>query len=260
MTGTLTGALQHGKYSEGTIAPMKLRKKMMRRALGSLLWTLILIALAAYPASRFGVFKWPREYDPFSVPDLRAKPNFLTHWQMKLVDAEPRNCTAAFAIVGSPITLKPTQGADTSCEVSGAVTLGKLSSARLAPEDTRCAIAARLYMWEHHLLQPAAQRILGEPIAEILHFGSFSCRTMRQRSSMSEHATANAFDISGFRTASGKIITVKSDWDKTTKEGKFLHAAHDGLCDWFNLTLSPDYNADHADHFHVDMGWWRSCR
>lgn len=77
---------------------------------------------------------------------------------------------------------------------------------------------------------------------------------------MSEHATANAFDISGFRTASGKLITVKDDWRKTTKEGKFLHVARDGLCNWFNLTLSPDYNADHADHFHVDMGWWRSCR
>jgi len=232
----------------------------MRRALGSLFWAILLMALLVYPASRFGVFQWPREYDPFAAPDMRAKPNFLTQWKMKLMDAEPKRCAAAFTIVGSPITLKPTQGAGSSCEVSGAITLSKLSTARLDPEDTRCAIAARLYMWEHHLLQPAAQRILGEPIAEIMHFGSFSCRTMRQRSSMSEHATANAFDISGFRTASGKIITVKNDWRKATKEGKFLHVARDGLCDWFNLTLSPDYNADHADHFHVDMGWWRSCR
>jgi hypothetical protein len=218
------------------------------------------LALLAYPASRLGLFAWPREYDPLAVPDLGKEPNFLSHWQMKLVDAEPQNCTAAFAIAGSPVTLTPPQGAGTSCDVSGAVTLVKLSSARLTPEDTRCAIAARLYMWERHLLQPAAQRLLGEPIIEILHFGSYSCRTMRGRSAMSEHATANAFDISGFRTASGRIITVKDDWRKTTKEGKFLHSAHDGLCVWFNLTLSPDYNADHADHFHVDMGWWRSCR
>jgi hypothetical protein len=252
--------LQHGKYSEGTIASMKLWKRMTRQAFGSLLMVLVLLAALAYPASRFGVFEWPREYDPFVVPDLRAKPGFLTSWQMKLVDAEPRNCIAAFAIAGSPMTLKPTQGAGTSCKVSGAVTLGRLSTARLNPEDTRCAIAARLYMWERHLMQPAAQRILGEPITEILHFGSYSCRTIRGRSSMSEHATANAFDISGFRTASGKLITVKDDWRKATKEGKFLRIAHDGLCDWFNLTLSPDYNADHADHFHVDMGWWRSCR
>ena len=77
---------------------------------------------------------------------------------------------------------------------------------------------------------------------------------------MSEHATANAFDIAGFRTKSGKVISVKRDWNTGKKEDTFLHAARHGLCDWFNATLSPDYNADHADHFHVDMGRWQTCR
>jgi hypothetical protein len=233
---------------------------MMQQALGSFLLAILCLALLAYPASRIGMFDWPRRYDPLAMPDLRETPGLFTRWQMKLLDAEPRNCTAALATAGSPVTLKPALGAGTNCEVSGAIALGKLSTAHLDPEDTRCAIAARLYMWERHLLQPAAQRLLGEPIDEILHFGSFSCRTKRGRSSMSEHATANAFDMSGFRTASGKLITVKNDWGKATNEGKFLHIAHDGLCDWFNLTLGPDYNAEHADHFHVDMGSWRSCR
>jgi hypothetical protein len=118
----------------------------------------------------------------------------------------------------------------------------------------------RLYMWERHIVQPAAQRLFGEPVAEILHFGSYSCRTIRGRGSMSEHATANAFDISGFRLKSGRVVSVKLDWGKATGSGKFLFIARDGLCEWFNLTLSPDYNADHEDHFHADMGWWRSCR
>jgi hypothetical protein len=77
---------------------------------------------------------------------------------------------------------------------------------------------------------------------------------------MSQHATANAFDIAGFRLRSGRVVSVKLDWGKTNTAGRFLFIARDGLCDWFNLTLSPDYNADHADHFHADMGWWRSCR
>lgn len=77
---------------------------------------------------------------------------------------------------------------------------------------------------------------------------------------MSEHATANAFDISGFRLKSGRLISVKTQWGTRSAEGKFLHVVRDGLCDWFNLTLSPDYNAAHEDHFHVDMGWWQSCR
>ena len=76
---------------------------------------------------------------------------------------------------------------------------------------------------------------------------------------MSEHATANAFDISGLRLANGKLISVLASWNTGDKDSEFLHEIRNGFCDYFNLTLSPDYNADHADHFHVDMGWVRGC-
>ncbi len=220
----------------------------------------ILALAAAYGMGRLGVYDWPRKYDPLALPDLAETPSFLTSWQMKLVDADAENCTVALSRAGLPATLKPDLAAGGDCGKQGAVEVSRLSAARLRPEDTRCAIAARLYMWERHLLQPAARRILGEEIVELTHYGSYQCRNKRGGSSLSEHATANAFDISGFRTKSGKTISVLRHWGKATAEGKFLHVAHDGLCDWFNLTLSPDYNADHADHFHVDMGLWRSCR
>jgi hypothetical protein len=216
--------------------------------------------LLAYPASRFGVFEWPRAYDPLALPDLAAKPALMTEWQMRLVDLQPADCALVLQRVGLAVAFKPAKNVGTSCEVSGAIAVSGFSTARIKTEDMRCAMAARLYVWERHVLQPAARRILGEEIVEVLHFGSFSCRTIRGRSSMSEHATANAFDLSGFRTKSGKVISVKRDWNKQTVEDHFLHAARDGLCDWFNSTLSPDYNADHADHFHVDMGWWQTCR
>jgi hypothetical protein len=214
----------------------------------------------SYPASRIGVFEWPRAYDPLALPDLQAAPGFLTDWQMKAVDLVPEKCATVLNRAGMTALLRPARNLGSSCAVTGAVTVARLSTARLRPEDMRCAIAARLYTWERHVLQPAARRILGEDIAEITHFGSFSCRTIRGATSMSEHATANAFDISGFKTRSGKMISVKRDWGKPSPEGKLLYAARDGLCDWFNATLSPDYNADHADHFHVDMGWWQTCR
>jgi hypothetical protein len=216
--------------------------------------------LAAYPASRFGVFEWPRHYDPLALPDISRPPNFLTGWQMRLVDLRAEDCALVLQRAGLAASLKPAKNIGGLCEVSGAIAMSGFSTARIKTEDMRCAVAARLYLWERHMLQPAARRILGEDITEITHFGSFSCRTIRGRSSMSEHATANAFDISGFKTKSGKAILLKRDWGKPTPEGVFLSVARDGLCDWFNATLSPDYNADHADHFHVDLGWWRTCR
>jgi hypothetical protein len=216
--------------------------------------------LAAYPASRFSVFEWPRAYDPLALPNLQQKPGLLTSWQMRLVDLQPNDCAMVLQRVGLAAVLRPVQNAGGQCEVAGAIALAQLSSARLRPEIMRCAIAARLYQWERHVLQPAARDILGEEISEVLHFGSFSCRTIRNGNSMSEHATANAFDISGFKTKSGREISVKRDWGKASAEAAFLVVARNGLCDWFNATLSPDYNADHADHFHVDMGWWQTCR
>ena len=41
---------------------------------------------------------------------------------------------------------------------------------------------------------------------------------------------------------------------------EFLREVRDGACGYFNVVLSPDYNADHHDHLHVDMGWYRTCR
>jgi hypothetical protein len=219
----------------------------------------VLVALA-YPASRFGLFEWPRRYDPLALPDLSEPPYFLTSWQMQLVDLQPADCAVALRRVGLGAVVKPVRNLGSSCEIAGAIAVTRLSTAHIKPEDMRCGLAARLYMWERHILQPTARRVLGEEIVEVLHFGSFSCRTIRGRSGMSEHATANAFDISGFKTKSGRVISVKRDWGKDTAQGRFLYAARGGLCKWFNATLSPDYNADHADHFHVDMGWWHTCR
>jgi hypothetical protein len=225
---------------------------------------LLLIAavavLAAYPASRFGVFEWPRAYDPLALPDLAQKPNFLTSWQLRLVDMDPNDCALVLRRAGVAAALRPVTNAGGSCEVSGAIEVTQFSTARVKPEAMRCAVAARLYLWERHDLQVLSQKHFGQSVAEILHFGSYSCRTIRGRSSMSEHATANAFDISGFKLADGQTISLRKDWNGGGSKAVFLREARYSLCNWFSATLSPDYNADHADHFHVDMGWWQTCR
>jgi hypothetical protein len=218
------------------------------------------ILLAAYPASRLGVFEWPRAYDPLALPDLAQKPGFLTSWQMRLVDFAAADCVLALQRAGITTTLRPVENPGGTCEISGAISMSRFSTARMRPEAMRCAIAARLYVWERHVLQPLAQKHFGQGIAEILHFGSYSCRPIRGGNSMSEHATANAFDISGFKLENGRVISLSKNWTGGGTEARFLREARDGLCDWFNATLSPDYNAAHADHFHVDMGWWQTCR
>jgi hypothetical protein len=229
------------------------------RALPNLIFFTLLALFAVYGLARLGVINLPQRYDPLALPDLTQPPNFITKMQLKLVDADPENCRIALSRAGLVATLKNQTVAQSYCSKQETIELRRLSLAKLKPEDTRCAIAARLYMWERHVVQPAALKYFSEPIAEILHFGSYSCRTIRGSSQASQHATANAFDISGFKLKSGKTISLKADWPTRGPKANFLREVRDGACDYFNLTLSPDYNADHADHFHVDMGWYRGC-
>ena len=76
----------------------------------------------------------------------------------------------------------------------------------------------------------------------------------------SEHATANAVDSSGLGLEDGRLINVKTHRANGGKEGKFLKRVHKGACWIFSVSLGPDYNAAHADHFHFDMGNALTCR
>ena len=221
---------------------------------------LILVCLVtAYGLSRLGYFEWPREYDPLVLPDLDAASNFLTPFKLKRIDASAENCRAAFARAGKAVAIEPPRTEAAQCIKQDTIKLASLSTAKLRVEETRCAIAARLFMWENNVVQPAARKYFNEPVTEILHFGSYSCRNIRGSSATSEHATANAFDIAGFRFRSGKLITIRQQWQGRQPPAEFLKEVRDGACDYFNLVLSPDYNADHHDHLHVDMGWYRGC-
>lgn len=50
------------------------------------------------------------------------------------------------------------------------------------------------------------------------------------------------------------------DWSDPGEEGAFLRAVRDGGCRVFDVTPSPDFNAAHHDHLHLDMSPFRTCR
>jgi hypothetical protein len=106
--------------------------------------------------------------------------------------------------------------------------------------------------------------MLGSELARIEHLGAFSCRRMYggAEGPWSEHATANAIDIAAFVLADGRRISVLDDWERKDAEAAFLRKVRDGACGSFATVLSPDYNAAHANHFHLDQDdrWAGVCR
>jgi hypothetical protein len=77
---------------------------------------------------------------------------------------------------------------------------------------------------------------------------------------MSSHATADAIDISGFVLEDGTRISLLQDWDGETRKAAFLRRANRTACTWFRLTLGPEYNSLHADHFHLQHSGFGLCR
>lgn len=171
-------------------------------------------------------------------------------------------CHDALAAAGVSFTQLPAVHASNGCGFEDAV-LVDASLARWEAPDVlpmACDLAARMHLWERHVVLPAAEKYLGSPVVEIEAFGSFQCRRVAGQERLSEHAFARAADIAGFRLADGRKVSVLGDFTSKGAKGDFLREIHGRACDLFDVTLGPDFNSDHANHFHLDVGGGRACR
>lgn len=148
-----------------------------------------------------------------------------------------------------------------ACPLAGAVAIERSGIAYGQELAATCALAASIYIWEREVVQRAAIAHFATQVERIETLGTFACRNVYGRANdrRSEHATANAIDIAGFRLANGEVVRVVRDWDSTGPAGAFLRDVRDGSCELFNGVLGPEYNAAHADHLHLDLGPYRIC-
>ncbi|MDP3460362.1 MAG: extensin family protein [Hyphomonas sp.] len=202
----------------------------------------------------------PPQHNPFVPLDLNHKPGLASHFKMTQLARHPDACFNALDATGVLYTPLEDSPRGEACGKYDALTLDRSLTPYSATLSMTCWQTASLYMWERHVARPAAVEIFGSPIARIETYGSFSCRNIAGSDRKSEHALANAIDISGFRLKDGRLINVETHWANGGNEGKFLERVHKGACRIFSVTLGPEYNAAHADHFHFDMGSARICR
>ena len=230
---------------------------------------IVTIVLAAAIALVLFALLRPSPNDlPWTPLRLDQPAGLFTGRKIVALGRDPAACRALLGNAGLRFTTIPARGAE-QCRAPESVRIApRQDMLTLGPVvTTTCPVAAGLLVWQTQVLQPAAQRLLGRTVARIEHFGSYSCRRINGRAdrSWSEHATGNAIDISAFVLTDGRRISVLRDWSRDDPRGRFLHAARDGGCPLFATVLSPDYNAAHRDHLHLDqadrgdMGW-RACR
>ncbi|MBF8680046.1 extensin family protein [Pseudomonas fulva] len=219
------------------------------------------LALAAGQAWHLG-WRPPAQWNPLAPLDLSQPPNWLTGFKLKRLRDDPALCQQALQSSQLRYRAQADSPASAKCPLSNVWRIeggqARLSSSFLAS----CPLAVAYALFERHGLQPVAQRVLGQPVVQVDHLGSFACRNVYNRKAgrLSQHASANALDIAGFRLRDGQRIVLARDWQGSGDKAVFLREVRQAACEHFSTVLGPEYNAAHRDHFHVDMGRWQVCR
>lgn len=196
-----------------------------------------------------------------AVIDLSRYGSLTDGKKLSEMAQDPGYCHDALAAAG--VTFTQVAGEhDGACGYDEAVVVQASLSQWEAPEPMAmtCDLAAKMYLWERHIVIPAAEKFLGSPVKEIKAFGTFQCRNVADTDKLSEHAYAKAADIASFVLADGREISVLDDFYGANAKGDFLREVRQRACDLFDVTLGPDYNEAHKNHFHLDVGGDHACR
>ncbi len=207
----------------------------------------------------------PAEWDPFAPLSVTDAPTLVTRYKVKRLEGDPARCLAVLQRAQTQGYLRysqppPLTGA---CPVPAPVRVQSFGDVRLSSGFlASCSLAVSTTMFVTQVAKPLAAAELGSPLAQIDHLGSYACRNVyhRARGRLSEHATADALDIAGFRLQNGRRIGVLQDWPLQQPQSHWLLAVFQQSCAYYGNALGPGYNRAHANHFHLGMRGFNLCR
>lgn len=236
------------------------RRSAMSIILRQLALVLLLACLGLAALVGAGRVDVPYRLNPFAPLDLDAPADWLSAVRLARLKRDGALCRAVLERAEIGHQPLPDRSEPENCPLIDAIALSASASALNDRLTLTCRVAASWILFERQVLQPAAREHLGREVARVEHAGTQVCRRIAGSQRWSQHATANAVDVTGFVLVGGRRISVLHDWNGTGPEAAFLRAVRDGACGVFAAVLGPDYNAAHRDHFHFDHGPFRACR
>lgn len=224
----------------------------------------LLLLLAILLAAPLWLGLVPARYLPFRALDISDPDSWFVDFRLAALRQDRETCSAALAPPHAGASAIADKPIERGCGWANAVRLRDAGGVTVSAERITCPMAAALAMWLAHEVQPLATRHLGVKVRSVIGMGTYSCRNIVGNPGLadmrSEHATANAIDIGGFVLVDGRQISVLRHWRSNGPEAAFLREAHRRSCRYFRVSLSPEYNAAHRDHLHLDRGDFWTCR
>jgi hypothetical protein len=178
---------------------------------------------------------------------------------------ETRACFADLSRVGIRYSPLPDRDYGGGCSLIGSVQLIDIGLPVSGIKGMRCGVARAFVGWARSAIAPAAYQMLGSELVRVETMGSYACRNVVGRSGsparLSGHASGNAIDVSAFILRDGRRISIERDWRSDDPAVRaFLQTIRRSACKRFGTVLSPDYNAAHYNHLHLEDDRANFCR
>ncbi|WP_184099610.1 extensin family protein [Sphingopyxis panaciterrulae] len=187
-------------------------------------------------------------------PQTTGAPSFTS--------AAARQCAVDLRQAGVKFTPLPNEDHGGGCSSIDSVKLLDIGTPVTNLGPMTCPLARNFAAWVEYAVRPAARLYFRTEVVKVETYGTYSCRNIYGGRSgrLSQHATSNAVDVAGFVLADGRRIMLDGGWHGDQSSQQFLRALHKSACRRFGTVLSPDYNAAHYNHFHLDMSGNGYCR
>ncbi|MEG3088249.1 extensin family protein [Sphingomonas sp. PB4P5] len=178
---------------------------------------------------------------------------------------ETRACFADLSREGIRFSALPDRDYGGGCSLIGSVQLIDIGLPVTGIKGMRCGVARAFVGWARNAIAPAARQMLGSDVVRVETMGSYACRNVVGRSGrpakLSGHASGNAVDVSAFILRDGRRISIEKDWRSSDPQVRaFLQTIRGSACKRFGTVLSPDYNAAHYNHLHLEDDRANFCR
>jgi len=174
------------------------------------------------------------------------------------VGRAPAQCLVELDRLGVQYQLAPIEASAKACSIDNPVRVAAMGASLQRPAVMSCDFALHLDRFEREVIEPEARRFFGFGVHSLRHFGTYACRRTRGGKE-SEHALGKAIDLAGIELDDGTLILVDKEWRARGKKAAFLHAVARQACHYFSEVLSPDSDADHYNHLHLDTGPYKLC-
>lgn len=222
-----------------------------------------LLILAIIAGAAVMGYRWlPSYYNPFTPLSLDDPPGRITQFKLRRLTPEACRDLLAQASQRNWITYQRVADSQGACPLTDVVRVRRLGAVSLSSSFlASCPLALSSALFMEQQARPLARQMMGSELKRVDHLGSYACRNIYNRpdARRSEHASAEALDISGFQLADGRRITVLRGW-RDPQTQPWLRAMLSASCGYYGNGLGPEYNAAHANHFHLGMRGYGLCR